>query len=278
MLRYTIPFDQIKTKKVLLQVPEGLVTKVDQISEEFKKRDFEVYISCDPCFGACDLKFLEECTTIHFGHEEFYKTENVIYVPVYEDFDKKWLTETLKKYDGDYVIYTTVQFYEELKKLGFDPIKSLGCKVKRIENKKPLFVGTGIFHPRGLCWLLKKDVICIDPVSKNVFNVKYIDLYKESEIRKFKAFECKKFGIIVSTKPGQKDLKKAEELKKICDGDILIMENISPDRLDYLPYDGFVITACPRIVIDDWKNFKKPVLLPSEFLNIIRKRSSENYI
>ncbi len=269
MLKYKIPFDHMKTKKVLLQVPEGLVSRIDEISEEFKKRGFEVYISCDPCFGACDLKFLEGCTTVHFGHEEFYKAKNVIYVPVYEDFDKEWLARTLGNYK-DYSVYTTVQFYEELKKLGFSPIKSLGCKIE-IFSEKPLFVGTGIFHPRGLSWLLKKDVVCVDPVSKKIFEIKYFDLYKESEIRKFKAVKCEKFGIVVSTKPGQKNFEKAEKLKNICDGDILIMENITPDRLDYLPYDAFVITACPRIVIDDWKNFKKPILLPSEFLEIITK-------
>ncbi len=268
MLKYKIPFDQIKTKKVLLQVPEGLISKISEISEEFKKRGFEVFISCDPCFGACDLKFLEGCTTIHFGHEEFYKARNVLYIPVYEDFDKDWLLKVLHSYN-DFDIYTTVQFYEELKNLGFKPIKSLGCKVyKKPEKNKVLFVGTGIFHPRGLSWILKKDIFCIDPVSKKIFEIKYLDLYKESEIRKFKAINCKKFGIVVSTKPGQMNLEKAKELKELCNGDILIMENIISDRLDYLPYDAFVITACPRIVIDDWKNFKKPILLPSEFIEI----------
>jgi len=45
----------------------------------------------------------------------------------------------------------------------------------------------------------------------------------------------------------------------------IIIENITPDVLDYLPFDAFIITACPRIVYDDWKNYKKPVLLPNEY-------------
>ena len=76
-----------------------------------------------------------------------------------------------------------------------------------------------------------------------------------------KAMKAKNFAFVYSTKPWQK-LFKGKVPKTSYK---IVMENISPDTLDYLPFDAFIITACPRIVLDDWKNYKKPVLSPNEY-------------
>ena len=46
---------------------------------------------------------------------------------------------------------------------------------------------------------------------------------------------------------------------------ILIVDNLNPDiLLPYMELDGFVVTACPRIAIDDSQMYKKPLLTPKE--------------
>ena len=43
------------------------------------------------------------------------------------------------------------------------------------------------------------------------------------------------------------------------------MDNINPDvLLPYMDLDGFVVTACPRIAIDDSQMYKKPLITPKE--------------
>ena len=72
----------------------------------------------------------------------------------------------------------------------------------------------------------------------------------------------------------KKKLQEAKELKKILEEKgykafIIVMDDITPEKLLGYQVDAFVITACPRIVVDDWKNYTKPLLLPEEVLEIV---------
>jgi 2-(3-amino-3-carboxypropyl)histidine synthase len=68
-----------KSKKVLIQLPEGLKPYALAIEAELKKQlgknSCEFFIWLDSCFGACDMPLETEKlgidTIIQFGHSEF---------------------------------------------------------------------------------------------------------------------------------------------------------------------------------------------------------------
>jgi 2-(3-amino-3-carboxypropyl)histidine synthase len=166
----------------------------------------------------------------------------------------------------------------------------LGCNFSAAKKVQAdvmgfLFIGDGIFHPLGISLATNKTVLAFDPVANTVQN---IDSIKEKILRQrngaiARGKECKTFGILVSFKPGQNRLDYANELltklseynKKGC---IIIMDNISPQILDHLPFEGYINTACPRLTIDDYLMYKKPILTTTELEIMVGERSWENYI
>jgi 2-(3-amino-3-carboxypropyl)histidine synthase len=59
---------------------------------------------------------------------------------------------------------------------------------------------------------------------------------------------------------------------------LILMENISPDLLlPFLDLDAFIVTACPRIAIDDSQMYKKPLLTPQELEIVLDKRPWDDY-
>ena len=57
--------------KVALQFPEGLKRKAHGISEALRKAGYEIVISGEPCWGACDLDLdlmKNSNILIHIGH------------------------------------------------------------------------------------------------------------------------------------------------------------------------------------------------------------------
>jgi 2-(3-amino-3-carboxypropyl)histidine synthase len=165
----------------------------------------------------------------------------------------------------------------------------LGCNfstAQSIANQVSgyLFIGDGRFHPLGVSLSTKKPVLAFNPFNDNLHNIKK---FKEKILRQrlgaiAKAKEFKSFGIIVSTKPGQNrmDYAKKIEDKLIRHGyqsTILVMENINPEVLDYLPFNGYINTACPRLTIDDYLLYKKTLLSPIELEIILGVRSWEQY-
>jgi len=137
----------------------------------------------------------------------------------------------------------------------------------------------------GASVAVKKPVILID-----VYNDKVLEMEKERDkilrqraisISNFK--DAKKIGIIVGTKPGQKFglpgliAKKLEKKgKKIV---IITMNEISPDKLMNFYYlDAFVELACPRIAVDDFAKYNKPILTFKEALVAIGDKTWKSFI
>jgi 2-(3-amino-3-carboxypropyl)histidine synthase len=57
-----------------------------------------------------------------------------------------------------------------------------------------------------------------------------------------------------------------------------MLDNISPDLLlAYMDLDAFVVTACPRVAIDDANMYKKPLLTPKELEIVLDIRKWEDY-
>ncbi len=135
-----------------------------------------------------------------------------------------------------------------------------------------LFIGGGRFHAIGVALSTGKPTIVADPYEKRAFpihgEVKTILKQRWASISKAK--EAERLAILVGLKSGQRRLGEAVELKekleKIGKRAILLsIREITPEVLMQFPeIDAFVNTACPRISLDDAKNFLKPVITLNE--------------
>lgn len=62
-----------KAKKVLIQLPDGLKPKAEEIERILKKETkAEIYFWASSCYGSCDLPQIEGFDLlIHFGHSKW---------------------------------------------------------------------------------------------------------------------------------------------------------------------------------------------------------------
>ncbi len=134
----------------------------------------------------------------------------------------------------------------------------LGCDAsaaKKIKNKVDafLYIGSGRFHPIEVALETKKKVIMANPLTNEakVLEKDIIGkLKKKQKGALIKFLSSKEIGILVSTKPGQKKLKKAMELKKkLKDKNcyIFMADTINPAEFENFPFiECWINTACPR--------------------------------
>jgi len=294
---------EMKAKRVMIQVPEGLKTRLVGIVDEIQKHGFDVLVSCEPCFGACDLNDAEakelDCDVIlHIGHTDFGVKSKipVIYEPYPLDANA---VSKIKKHEKEITKYkniclvTTSQFLsviepskKYLESIGLNihlhkQTRSgeigqvLGCDYSAalpLEKEVDVYIylGSGIFHPLGLALRTEKPVISIDMETGHM---EYMTNRKNKHLR-IKAYnigvaqDADKFGILLTTKPGQMILKQAESIKKKLqskgkDVYILIMNQITPDKILGVDVEVIVNCACPRMD-EDYELFKKPILNPED--------------
>ncbi len=151
-----------------------------------------------------------------------------------------------------------------------------------------LFIGSGNFHPVGLLLSSKKPVIAADPYT-NVVKKQELEDLKDTILRQrygaiANSKNAKRFGILVGTKRGQQRIKLADEIKELLDSFnkkslIITLDQFSPISLQgFGDIDCFVSTACPRIAIDDYLQYKIPILTPVELEIVLGKRKWEEYM
>ena len=83
-------------KRVALQFPEGLKRRSATLAAALRDAGFDVIISGDPCYGACDLALdtlAYADVLVHVGHAPVDDQEKVIFVPYHVDFDVAVLEE-----------------------------------------------------------------------------------------------------------------------------------------------------------------------------------------
>ena len=302
-------------KTVGLQFPEGLKMQAVKIARKIEdETDAVVIISGDPCYGACDVSDYKMKDSvdliIHYGHTPLPLKYEVptVFVEAFAQIDiknslNKCLDE-LKGYSRIGLVTTTQHLHmlNEIKDFLEDNGKEvvlgsskstrkgqvLGCNfssIKDLDVEVFLFVGSGNFHPLGINLFSNTPVLALDPYNNEI---RRMDEYADRILRiRFaritKARSAKKWGIIVSSKEGQYRMKLAKEIKKILEDSgmeayIILVDNVNPDvLLPYMELDAFVVSACPRIAIDDSQMYKKPLLTPQELEIVLNKREWDNY-
>jgi len=292
--------------KVALQFPEGLKRQAGVVFSDLKTAGFDVIISGDPCYGACDLA-LDTVTEgkadvlVHFGHAPVDDRGEVIFEPWTVDFDVSILAQALPLLHEKTVgLVTTVQHPHLIPAMesflashghdvrvadgaGRTPLRGqvLGCSfaaAKRTGAGEILFVGTGIFHPIGIALATKARVIALDPLTGTAQEVSADPLLRRRSAVMEKARGAQHIGIILSTKSGQQRRALAERLAALSPGAVIVtMREVTPDELLNLGFDCYVNTACPRLAYDDQVRFGRPVLSPQEFEILCGVRNWDDY-
>ena len=298
-----------------LQFPEGLKMQAVKIARMIEKEtEATVIISGDPCFGACDVSDYKMKGSVdlivHYGHTPLPLRYEIptIFIEAFANIDiKKNLgkcLEEIKDYSRIGLVTTTQHLHllNEIKDYLEDNGKEvilgsskstrkgqvLGCNfssIKDLDVEIFLFAGSGNFHPLGINLFTNTPVLALDPYNNEL---RRMDEYADRILRiRFaritKAKSATKWGILVSSKEGQYRMKLAKETKKILEENgmeayIILVDNVNPDvLLPYLELEAFVVSACPRIAIDDSQMYKKPLLTPQELEIVLNKREWENY-
>ena len=299
-----------KPTLILVQVPEGLKPQGREIAGFLEKElGTTVVLNAEPCIGACDLavkdaEVLSADLIVHFGHSDFgvKSKTRVIYWPVELEFDLQRVVERIVRECGKrgwekIELGTTVQHIKQAKKLeklllgkkiSAKAVQVLGCNYNQSLKAKNLdgafFIGSGVFHALGMQFASRKKVLALNPES---LSVKELDSEKDAYYRKrisqiSLSSQAKTFGILISTKPGQLNIKAALLAKKLLEEKnktaILLSANLlKPEYLTGMPFDAFVNTACPRIAADDSMLYGKPVLSFKELEIAMGKRKMEEF-
>ncbi len=318
MSSYPVDFFELKEKirasgykKILLQLPEGLMynaeSLVDSLSDEF-----EVYLSSEPCYGACDIIVHEDKLTVQFGHSEIPNIKYPSNIIFEEMFSNKEFDGVVKKFLDSHRcervgIVASVQHVHEIEKVqkmfekngivalvgkGDSRIKYagqvLGCNFSAARDIELdvdcfVFLGTGVFHAVGVRIATGKKTYVLDPFSNHVDDVEaYADKLMRQRFGAIALAEsAERFGIIISRKIGQKREKLAMALKEMIESAglkayMIYGERIMPESY-YYNVDVYVNTACPRITYDDYLRFRKPVITPIELQIALKYKLWENY-
>ena len=238
---------------------------------------------------------------LHLGHSEIYQGKvETVYFPLAQDIDLREISTKLvlllnQERIEKVGLTATVQFAGNLPKLageleknGFEVFvgqseqrvqevgQVLGCNYSvahAIEKDVDAFVflGDGLFHPIGLSFTTRKKVFLANPFTQEVKALKDDkDLFLRQRFGLItQCANASSFGLLVSTKPGQLSLKTALRLKKLIEAKgkqayLFVADYIYPEYLTGLKVDCYVNTACPRLAIDDQKQFNKLVINPTE--------------
>ena len=294
-----------KPKKVLVQLAEGIKKNAPEIGEWIKACGIEVIFSGETCWGGCDVAVDEARAVgadliVHFGHAEFIRTDfPVIYINVK---DMLGLNSLLEKSVGFLEKYKTIglsysiqhrhdlknikKFYENSgkkvilsKKIGNVAHEGhiTGCQyegLKAIQNDVDCFVIIGNqFHSMGATLAVKKPVILIDVYNNNVITMESLrdKILKQRIISIEKLREAKNIGIIIGTACGQKFGSPKKLMEKLKDQGkniiVITMSELTPDKImNFYSVDAFIELACPRIAIDDFAKYPKPILTFKEAL------------
>ncbi len=271
--------------------------------------------ACDPAHTA--LQDVGVDFVIQLGHEPIPSLKKItvpsLFLTAHATIDvlpavKKALTLLQGKRIG--VVATTqhTRFIPEVEQLlqehSFEPMTSegdkriavrgqiLGCNflaatslVSKVDSF--LFIGSGTFHPLGLMLAVKKPVIAVDPYTKEVKTKELEDL-KDMVLRQrygaiARSKDAQVFGILVGLKQGQQRIDLAYKLqqmltKKHKQSYIIALDAFSPAHLQsFTTIDCFVSTACPRVAIDDYLQYKTPIITPIELEIVLGLKSWDNY-
>jgi 2-(3-amino-3-carboxypropyl)histidine synthase len=133
----------------------------------------------------------------------------------------------------------------------------------------------------------RKPVIAADPYTTTIRKQEIEDMKNNILRQRYGAIiacrSARRFGILIGVKRGQQRIKLARELHQMIQSTgrkslLITMDEFSPVSLQGFDIDCYVSTACPRIAIDDYLQYKKPIITPVELEIVLGRREWETYV
>ena len=292
-----------KPKKVLIQMAEGIKQNAEEIKNWIEELGIEAVFSGETCFGGCDIAIHEAQDIgadliVQFGHAKLIEVDfPVIYIEVKDILNLNPLLEKsiefLKKYKTIGLSYS-IQHHQDIKKIkkfyeeknkkvilsrkkGTSAYEGhiTGCNydgAKEIQEKIDCFVIIGNkFHAIGAALALTKPVILIDVYDNEIKIMKEIreKILRQRALAIEKLKEVKNVGVIIGMKCGQKFGSAKKIIEKLKEKGknviVLTMGEINPEKImNFYKIDAFIELACPRVALDDFGNYSKPILTGRE--------------
>ncbi|HIH70390.1 diphthamide biosynthesis enzyme Dph2 [Methermicoccus shengliensis] len=199
-------------------------------------------------------------------------------------------------------VITTVQHVHTLndvcallRSLGFSPLVAggddrvchegqvLGCNFSaaRCDCEELLFVGGGEFHPMGAALATGMRVVVADPYLNEARVVDTRAIVKQRYAAIWRAMDKQRFGVVMCSKMGQRRphaaLRAVALLREAGrDATLIMMDDITIEKLEQLGFECYVVCACPRVAIDEYATFPMPVLTPPELEMVLGRRRMDD--
>jgi 2-(3-amino-3-carboxypropyl)histidine synthase len=169
------------------------------------------------------------------------------------------------------------------------PGQVLGCDLSAARAVRDrvdayLLVGGGTFHAVGVALATGRPVVVADV---ELGKARTVEDDRDRVLRQRaaaigRAKDARSFGILVESRPGQQRWALARSLRDTLAEEglrsmILLLNQVSPERLFTMGMEAYVSTACPRIAIDDQSAYQVPVLTPQELRIMLGRADWEDY-
>jgi len=138
---------------------------------------------------------------------------------------------------------------------GFQQV--LGCT--KLKSQDPiLLIGSGRFHALNLARTTKQETYIYNNSISKISKEEIERFEKHLQGKLTKVLVSDEVGLLVSTKPGQNNLNKAEELKVLLESKgkkvfLFISNNLNPVEIENFNLPIFVNTACSGLELDNPK-------------------------
>jgi len=202
----------------------------------------------------------------------------------------------------------TIQHLKSLEKLklfleknGFDSVihntgQILGCHVQNLRGKTDsiddsidglISIHAGFFHTHGVLLNSDKPLLQFDPYSEGILVYDSTDrknLIQQRFTLLERAKKADQWGVLSSSKIGQFKQRLISQIENIMKNEgkapiVVIAENINPQNMANFNWiDAWVVTACPRIALDDKIRYSKPVVTFREFLYLSKEITWEDLL
>ncbi|MEB3807147.1 MAG: diphthamide biosynthesis enzyme Dph2 [Desulfurococcales archaeon] len=182
----------------------------------------------------------------------------------------KSLASSLEEYGFEAVIPPPIPPY-------FEPGQVIGCDyrlARGYEGDAYMIVSGGVFHALGLYLSTLKPVIQLDPYRGEALDKtpQFERIYAARLYKVSKAMDAKSWGIIVGSKTGQYRPWLVDSLIRLMKESgrsylLYVSETLNDyvlRNIDTPSTEAWVVTSCPRLPIDDFHSYEKPVLTPGE--------------
>ncbi len=135
-------------------------------------------------------------------------------------------------------------------------IQVLGCSKPKFPKSTSavLLIGSGRFHAVSLAIETNLPIYILEQNQLYKISDKNIeDIKKKQKASYLKFLHADKVGILISTKPGQQNLKRAIDFKKQLKNKkpyLFLTNNINKQEFENFGLTSYINTACPRLDMD----------------------------